>query len=70
LTWKEQRELESLEVEIAALETRKLSLLDEINRIGDNYQRLQDYSIQVTALDQALEAALERWFELSAKAEG
>ncbi|HAJ38595.1 MAG TPA: ABC transporter [Chloroflexi bacterium] len=70
LTWKEQRELESLEIEIAALETRKLSLLDEINQIGDNYQRLQDYSIQVTALDQALEAALERWFELSAKAEG
>jgi ATP-binding cassette subfamily F protein uup len=70
LTWKEQRELESLEVEIAALESRKLSLLDEINQIGDNYQRLQDYSIQVTALDQALETALERWFELSAKAEG
>jgi ATP-binding cassette subfamily F protein uup len=70
LTWKERRELESLEVEIAALESRKLSLLDEINQIGDNYQRLQDYSIQVTALDQALETALERWFELSAKAEG
>jgi len=70
LTWKEQRELESLEVEIAALESRKLSLLDEIKQIGDNYQRLQDYSIQVTALDQALETALERWFELSAKAEG
>ncbi|HHY53957.1 MAG TPA: ABC-F family ATP-binding cassette domain-containing protein [Chloroflexi bacterium] len=70
LTWKEQRELESLEVEIAALESRKFALLDEINRIGDNYQRLQDYSIQVTALDQALETALERWFELSAKAEG
>jgi hypothetical protein len=44
--------------------------LDEINRIGDNYQRLQDYSIQVTALDQELEASLARWFELSAKAEG
>ena len=70
LTWKEQRELESLEVEIAALERRKLSLLDEINRIGDNYQRLQDCAIQVTALDQALQAALERWFDLSAKAEG
>ncbi|HQY90999.1 ABC-F family ATP-binding cassette domain-containing protein [Caldilinea sp.] len=69
LTWKEQREVESLETEIAALETRKLWLLDEINQIGDNYQRLQDLSIQVTALDQTLETAMERWFELSAKAE-
>jgi ATP-binding cassette subfamily F protein uup len=69
LTWKEQREVESLEIEIAALEARKLWLLDEINQIGDNYQRLQDLSIQVTALDQTLETALERWFELSTKAE-
>ncbi|MFO7631114.1 MAG: ABC-F family ATP-binding cassette domain-containing protein [Caldilinea sp.] len=69
LSWKEARELETLEIEIAQFEKRKLSLLDEINQIGDNYIRLQDLSIQVTALDQTLEAALERWFELSAKAE-
>ncbi len=70
LTWKEQRELESLTAEIAEFEARRIRLLDEINQIGDNYVRLQDLSIQVTALDQTLEAALERWFELSAKAEG
>jgi ATP-binding cassette subfamily F protein uup len=70
LTWKEQRELESLEAQIAELEDRKFSLLDEINRISDNYQRLQDLSIQVTALEATLEAALNRWFELSVKAEG
>ncbi len=62
--------MEGLNTEIATLEARRIRLLDEINQIGDNYQRLQDYSIQVTALDQALEAVLERWFELSAKAEG
>ncbi|MFN3979748.1 MAG: ABC-F family ATP-binding cassette domain-containing protein [Caldilinea sp.] len=70
LSWKEQRELESLEAQIAELEDRKFLLLDEINQIGDNYQRLQDLSIQVAALETTLEAALNRWFELSAKAEG
>lgn len=70
LTWKEQRELESLEIEIAEFEDQKLLLLDEINQIGDNYQRLQDLSVQVAALETALEAATNRWFELSTKAEG
>ncbi len=69
LTWKEARDLEALEEEIAGLEAQKNALLDEIAQIGDNYARLRDLSIQVTALDQRLEAALERWFELSARAE-
>ncbi len=68
LTWKEQREMEALETQIAELEDRKISLLDEINKIGDNYLRLQDLSIQLTTLDQTLETALERWFELSDRA--
>jgi len=50
------------------LEDHKNSLLDEINKIGDNYIRLQDLSIQLTALDQTLETALERWFEISDRA--
>ena len=68
LTWKEQREMEVLEKQIAELEDHKNSLLDEINKIGDNYIRLQDLSIQLTALDQTLETALERWFEISDRA--
>lgn len=69
LTWKEAHELRALEEEIAGLEAQKNALLDEMAQIGDNYARLRDLSIQVTALDQRLEAALERWFELSARAE-
>lgn len=69
LTWKEAHELRALEEEIAGLEAQKKALLDEMAQIGDNYARLRDLSIQVTALDQRLEAALERWFELSARAE-
>jgi len=68
LTWKEQREMEVLERQIAELEDRKNSLLDEINKIGDNYLRLQDLSIQLTALDQTLETTLDRWFEISERA--
>uniref|UniRef100_A0A7C1FHX7 ABC transporter ATP-binding protein n=1 Tax=Caldilinea aerophila TaxID=133453 RepID=A0A7C1FHX7_9CHLR len=69
LSWKEARDLAALEEEIAGLEARKSALLDEMTQIGDNYERLRDLSIQVTALDQRLEAALERWFELSTRAE-
>lgn len=68
-SWKEARDLAALEEEIAGLEARKSALLDEMTQMGDNYERLRDLSIQMTALDQRLEAALERWFELSARAE-
>ncbi|MBW7885214.1 MAG: ABC-F family ATP-binding cassette domain-containing protein [Caldilineaceae bacterium] len=69
LSWKEQRELEGLEEQIAVLEERKTKLLDEINQIGDNYEYLQYLTSQLSLLDTELEAALERWFVLSEKAE-
>lgn len=69
LSWKEARELAALEEAIAELEAHKSALLDEMAQIRDNYERLRDLSIQVTGLEQRLEAALERWFELSTRAE-
>ena len=66
LTWKEQRELEELEPRVAALETRRNVLLDEIGNCGDNYERVRSLSLQLQTLETELDTALERWFELSA----
>ena len=69
LTWKEQHELADLETRIAAIETRKSTLLDEISLFSDNYQQLRALSTELDALQPELEVALDRWFELSTIAE-
>jgi ATP-binding cassette subfamily F protein uup len=69
LTWKERQELTALEERIQAMETRKNSILDEINKTGDNYQYLQLLTAELDELEPALDTALNRWFELSAIAE-
>jgi ATP-binding cassette subfamily F protein uup len=69
LTWKEQRELEEVDGRVAALETRRKLLLDEIEKSGDNYEQLRMLSTQLESLETELNTALERWFELSAIAE-
>jgi ATP-binding cassette subfamily F protein uup len=69
LTWKEQRELEEVDGRVAALETRRKLLLDEIEKSGDNYEQLRMLSTQLESLETELDTALERWFELSAIAE-
>jgi ATP-binding cassette subfamily F protein uup len=65
LSWKEQREVETLETRIAALEQRKESLTEAMNQCGDDYVRLQTLSTEVDATNAELEEALERWFALA-----
>ena len=69
LTWKEQRELQEVDARVSALELQKKLLLDEIAKSGDNYEQLRTLSAQLELLDDYLDTALERWFELSAIAE-
>jgi ATP-binding cassette subfamily F protein uup len=69
LSWKEQRELQELDTQVAALESQKKLLLDEIEKSGDNYEQLRMLSTQLESLEGNLDAALERWFELSTLAE-
>jgi ATP-binding cassette subfamily F protein uup len=66
LSWKEQRELEELDARVEAMELQKKLLLDEIAKSGDNYEQLRTLSTQLESLEGDLDAALERWFELSA----
>ncbi len=65
MTWKEARELEALEAEIAALEARKAELEAQLHGAGSNYERIQAVADELARLDPPLDAALERWLELS-----
>ncbi|RIK33616.1 MAG: ABC transporter, partial [Chloroflexi bacterium] len=65
LSWKEQREVESLEARIAQLEERKLALAQAMNDCGDDYVRLQSLAEQLETTGGELDDALARWFELA-----
>ncbi|MCC6169344.1 MAG: ABC-F family ATP-binding cassette domain-containing protein, partial [Caldilineaceae bacterium] len=65
LSWKEQREVESLEARIAQLEDHKLALAQAMNGCGDDYVRLQSLAEQLETTGGELEDALARWFELA-----
>jgi ABC transport system ATP-binding/permease protein len=65
LTWKETRELEQLESQIALLEADKAAVTQAVNEAGGDYELLQTLSDQLRSLDQALEKAMDRWLELS-----
>jgi ATP-binding cassette subfamily F protein uup len=69
LSWKEQRELEGLESQIAGLEEEKTQALDEMNRCGDDYRRIQALAEHLQSVEERLDGALARWLELSEIAE-
>ncbi len=65
LSWKEQRELDTLEQTVAELEGAKARLNATINAGGSDYQHLQALGDELTALDVKLETILVRWYELA-----
>lgn len=69
LSWKEQRELETLEETIAALENEHEALERSINEAGDDYARLAELAAELESVQQRLEQAMERWAELAEIAE-
>ncbi len=69
LSWKESRELETLEGQIEDWEAQRLVLHDKLNAAGDDYARLQTLAQQIQEIDTSLETALERWAELAELAE-
>jgi ATP-binding cassette subfamily F protein uup len=69
LSWKEQREFDALEAQIAQLEEAKAERVAEMNRCGDDYVRLQRLAAEVEQMNVTLESALARWFELAEIAE-
>lgn len=70
LSWKEQRELEGLEAQIATLESQKSDLVTALQTHGEDYQKMQTLSGQIENIDGELEIILLRWYELAELAEG
>ena len=65
LTWKEARELDTLESEIGRLEAKKEQIEGAINDAGGDYELLQELSGKLISLEEELEKDVERWMELS-----
>ena len=66
LSYKEQRELETLEARMSEIES-SISNLNEIllNIASSNYQEIQNVSQSIDELNKEMEASMERWLELS-----
>ncbi|MCC5921323.1 MAG: ABC-F family ATP-binding cassette domain-containing protein [Cyclobacteriaceae bacterium] len=65
LSYKEKREYESLENEIAVLEHEKEELVSLLNKEGNNHEQLLEYSKQIEHIEATLEQKTDRWLELA-----
>ncbi len=65
LSWKEQRELESLEARVAELEMQRAALLAEMNAAGSDYVRLARLTEALRAAEAEIDVASERWLALA-----
>ncbi|NUM44932.1 MAG: ABC-F family ATP-binding cassette domain-containing protein [Anaerolineales bacterium] len=64
LSWKEQKEYEALEAQIAKMEARKVEIEKEMNLHARDYVRLQKLHEEQIRIEAELETAMERWFVL------
>lgn len=67
LSYKEQRELEALNLRIPELEASKLKLAEALQEAGSDFARVQDISKQIDALQSELDDISLRWLELEEK---
>jgi ATP-binding cassette subfamily F protein uup len=65
LSYKEKRELESLQEEIGRLEKEKKETTDKLNSGNLSFEELQKLSERIGKIDELLEARELRWLELS-----
>jgi ATP-binding cassette subfamily F protein uup len=64
LSYKEQKELSDLEVQIAQLESLKNGLIESLER-GGNLDEITRISAEIANVDQEIESKTFRWLELS-----
>lgn len=64
LSYKEQKEYDSIEEEISQLETELLELSSQIEKETTNYPKLKELFEQKEFLENALEEKMNRWMEL------
>jgi len=65
LTFKEQKELEALEIEIPALENEKKTIEESLNSGSLSFVELNEKSTRIGALILEIEAKTMRWIELN-----
>jgi ATP-binding cassette subfamily F protein uup len=65
LSYKEQREFNALEGELAALERERKNLYEQFNNGALPYDELQKISSRITAVSQSIDEKEMRWLELS-----
>lgn len=63
-SWKEQREIETLERQIGELENRQQQLQQAINK-GEDYLRLREWVQELEQVEMELDQAVSRWLELA-----
>ena len=68
-TFKEQREYDTIEADIAALEDRVAALEGEMTACGSDYVKLQELTQAQEEAKAALEEKMERWLYLTDLAE-
>ena len=64
LSYKERRELESLEKKIVEAEERQVTISRQLNDAGSDFGRLKELSDELQSLQDQLEADMIRWEEL------
>ncbi|MFN4145298.1 MAG: ABC-F family ATP-binding cassette domain-containing protein [Runella sp.] len=65
LSFKEQRELEDLESDIATLETQKAELIEKLNTGHDSHEQLTAWAKELEIMIATLEEKEMRWLELN-----
>jgi ATP-binding cassette subfamily F protein uup len=68
LSFKEQKEFDELEKEMAALEIKKDSFVEKLNQGSDDFQILTDWAKAIEDIKNKLEEKELRWLELSERA--
>lgn len=65
MSYKDKREYETLESEIAGLEKEKEAIYEKLNAAGQSFDDLQKLSKSIESITQSLEEKEMRWLELS-----
>lgn len=64
LNFKEQKEFDSLELDIAKAEKRKSEIEEELSKTGSDFSRIQTLSQELEKLLKEMDTKVERWAEL------
>ncbi len=64
-SYKEQKEFESLEIEMAKLEQEKADYIQKLNGGSHNHQEITQWAQQIERINNSLEEKEMRWLELS-----